>query len=207
MSYCVALPNTIQWCHIDSLKLVTTEVFSMDGSLPDSSVHGILQARTLEWVAIPFSRVSSPPRDWTQVSCRLFHWGTLNLSLLHFPLFHVCESMLDFVYSWNTLWPCGTPASPGLAGACLWQPCWVASGDGGWSWLGRRLLRVPWTARRSNQSILKEIRPEDSVEGLMLKLQQFDHLMQTNWLHWERPWCWARLKAGGEGDDRGWAGC
>ena len=47
-----------------------------------------------------------------------------------------------------------------------------------WRW--RRLLRVPWTARRSNQSILKEINPEYSLGGLMLKLklQYFDHLMQ-----------------------------
>ena len=46
-------------------------------------------------------------------------------------------------------------------------------------WYGRRLLRVPWTARRSNQSILKEISPEYSLEGLMLKLkfQYFGHLM------------------------------
>ena len=41
-----------------------------------------------------------------------------------------------------------------------------------------RLLRVPWTARRSNQSILKEINPKHSVEGLMLKLQYFGYLMQ-----------------------------
>ena len=40
------------------------------------------------------------------------------------------------------------------------------------------LLRVPWTARRSNQSVLKEISPEYSLEGLMLKLQYFGHLMQ-----------------------------
>ena len=45
-------------------------------------------------------------------------------------------------------------------------------------WCGRRLLRVPWTARRSNQSILKEISPECSLEGLMLKLQYFGNLMQ-----------------------------
>ena len=45
-------------------------------------------------------------------------------------------------------------------------------------WCRRRLLRVPWTARRSNQSILKEINPEYSLEGLMLKLQYFGHLMQ-----------------------------
>ena len=46
-------------------------------------------------------------------------------------------------------------------------------------WCWRRLLRVPWTARRSNQSILKEINPEYSLEGLILKLQYFGYLMQT----------------------------
>ena len=45
-------------------------------------------------------------------------------------------------------------------------------------WCWRRLLRVPWTARRSNQSILKEIHPEYSLEGLMLKFQYFGHQMQ-----------------------------
>ena len=45
-------------------------------------------------------------------------------------------------------------------------------------WCWRRLLRVPWTARRSNQSILKEINPDYSLERLMLKLQYFGHLMQ-----------------------------
>ena len=52
-------------------------------------------------------------------------------------------------------------------------------------WCWRRLLRVPWTARRSNQSILKEISPEYSLEGLMLKLklQYFGHLIRrTDWL-------------------------
>ena len=55
-----------------------------------------------------------------------------------------------------------------------------------WSW--RRLLRVPWTARRSNQSILKEISPEYSLEGLILKLklQHFGHLMKEL-THWKRP--------------------
>ena len=54
-------------------------------------------------------------------------------------------------------------------------------------WCWRRLLRVLWTARRSNQSILKEISPEYSLEGLMLKLklQYFGHLMQRT--HWKRP--------------------
>ena len=70
-------------------------------------------------------------------------------------------------------------------------------------WCWRRLLRVPWKARRSNQSILKEISPEYSLEGLILRLQYSGHLIQrTNWL--ERPWWWERLKAGGESDKRGW---
>ena len=71
-------------------------------------------------------------------------------------------------------------------------------------WCWRRLLRVPWTARRSNQPILKKISPEYSLEGLMLKLrlQYFGHLMwRTD--SWKRPRCWERLKAGGEGDNRG----
>ena len=72
-------------------------------------------------------------------------------------------------------------------------------------WCWRRLLRVPWTARRPNQFILKEISPEYSSEGLMLKLKL--HSLAT-WCdkltHWKRPCYWERLKVGGEGDDRGW---
>ena len=73
-------------------------------------------------------------------------------------------------------------------------------------WCWRRLLRIPWIARRSNQSILKGISPEYSLEGLMLKLklQYFGHLMQRTDL--KRPWWWERLKLEGEGDDRGWDG-
>ena len=54
-------------------------------------------------------------------------------------------------------------------------------------WCWRRILRVPWTARRSNQSILKEISPGCSLEGLMLKLklQYFGHLMVMSWLIWK----------------------
>ena len=71
-----------------------------------------------------------------------------------------------------------------------------------WGW--RRLLRVPWTARRSNQSILKEINPECSWK---------DWCWNSNTLatwceeltHWKRPWCWERLKVG-EGDCWGWDG-
>ena len=74
-------------------------------------------------------------------------------------------------------------------------------------WCWRRLLRVPWTARRFNQSILKEISPEYSLDGLMLKLklQYCGHLMRkVDSL--EKILILGRLKAGEEGDDRGWGG-
>ena len=71
----------------------------------------------------------------------------------------------------------------------------------------RRLSRVCWTARRSNQSILKEINLEYSLEGLMvkLKLQYFYHLM---WRvgYWKRPWWWERLRGWGEGGNGRWDG-
>ena len=68
-------------------------------------------------------------------------------------------------------------------------------------WCWRRLLRVLRTARRSNQSILKEISPGCSLEGLLLKvkLQYFGHLMWRAY-SLEKPWCWERLKAREEGD-------
>ena len=72
-----------------------------------------------------------------------------------------------------------------------------------WWW---RLLRVPWTSR-SNQFILKEISPEYSLERVMLtlKLQYFGTWCEEL-THLKRPWCWERLKKGGEGDNRGWDG-
>ena len=74
-------------------------------------------------------------------------------------------------------------------------------------WCWRRLLRVPWTARRSNQSILKEISPECSLEGMMLSWNS--NILATSCeelTHWKRLWCWEGLGAGGEGDDRRWDG-
>ena len=133
---------------------------------------GFSQARILELVAISFSRGTSWPRDWTQVSCIscigrqiLYHWATRKA-------LYGCESWtVKKVEHWR------------IDAFKLW--CW------------RRLLRVPWTARRYNQSILKEISPGCSLEILMLKLklQYFGHLMRrTDPL--KRSWCWERLKEG-----------
>ena len=73
-------------------------------------------------------------------------------------------------------------------------------------WCWRRLLRVPWTARRSNQSILK------ISQGVHWKdwCWSWNSNTLATWCeeltHWTRPWCWESLKAGVEGDDRGWDG-
>ena len=72
-------------------------------------------------------------------------------------------------------------------------------------WCWRRLLIVLWTARRSNQSILKEVSPGCSLEGLCWS---WNSNILATWCkeltHCKRPWCWERLRARREGDDRGW---
>ena len=79
--------------------------------------------------------------------------------------------------------------------------CWITDAFELWCW--RRLLRVPWTARSSNQSIFKEINWKDwcwswNSNTLATWYEELTHL--------KRPWCWERLKARGEVDDRGWDG-
>ena len=74
-------------------------------------------------------------------------------------------------------------------------------------WCWRRLFRVPWTARRSNHSILSKINPKYSLEEMMLKLKlQYSGTWCQEPTHWKIPWCWERSKAGGEGGNRGWDG-
>ena len=76
-------------------------------------------------------------------------------------------------------------------------------------WCWRRLLRVPWTARRSKQSILKEIRSVLSVRWKNW-CWNWNSSTSATWCkeltHLKGPWCWEGLGAGGEGNDRGWAG-
>ena len=83
---------------------------------------------------------------------------------------------------------------------------WALNNDTFELWCWRRLLRVPWIARRSNQSVLKEINPEYLLEGLMLKLSSNT---LASWCkeptYWKRLWCWERLRAR-EGGDRRWDG-
>ena len=139
-------------CACSVIQLCPTLCDPMDCSPPGSSVHGILQARILEWVAIPFSRGSSWPRNQTWVSwvsC-IGMWILYHCATWETQLVTIKSAMEETELVYSVLW------------------CW------------RRLLKVPWTARRSNQSILKEISPGISLEGMMLKLklQYFGHLMR-----------------------------
>ena len=83
--------------------------------------------------------------------------------------------------------------------------CWRIDAFELWCW--RRFLRIPWTARRSNQSILKEISLGCSLEGLSWS---WNSNTLATWCeeltHLKGPWCWGKLKAGGEADNKGWDG-
>ena len=84
---------------------------------------------------------------------------------------------------------------------------WVPKNWCFWTVVLEKTLESPWTAKRSKQSILKEISPEYSLEGLMLRLKlQYWSTWCEELTHLKRPWCWERLKAGGEGDVRRWDG-
>ena len=119
-------------------------------SPPGSSVHGIFQACILEWVAFPFSRGIFLIRVWTQVSC---------ISGGFFTLWPTRKA-----HGWEN-WTVKKAECQRINAFELWSL--------------RRFLKGRWTARRSSQSILKEINPEYSLEGLMLKLklQSFGHVM------------------------------
>ena len=137
-------------------------------------------------VPLPFLKPA-----WTSGSpwftyCWSLAWRILSITLL------VCKTMVFplVMYGYDS-WAVKKAERPRIDAFELW--CW------------RKLLRVPWTARRSNQSILKEIIPGVSLEGMMLKLKlQFLITCCEEMTHVKRPWCCEGLKAGGEGDDRGW---
>ena len=125
----------------------------MDCSPLGPSVRGIFQARVLEWGAIAFS--NDQPREHIKKQRHYFASKGPVVKAIVFPVvMYGCES-----------WTIKKAECQRIDAFELW--CW------------RRLLRVPSTARRSNQSILKKISPEYTLEGLMLKLklQYSGHLM------------------------------
>ena len=154
-------------------QLCLTLCNTMDCSLPCSSVHGIFQARILEWVAISFSSGSFQPRDRTQVSHiagrLLTIWATRE----------VMTNLDSTLKSRDITLPTKVRLVKAMILPVVMYGCekWTIMKAERWRidafehWCWRRLLRVPWMARRSKQSILKEISPEYSLEGLKLKLQ------------------------------------
>ena len=180
--------KSLQWC--------PTLCDSIEGSPPGSPIPGILQARSLEWLAISFSNawkwshsvVSDSLRPHGLQPTRLLHpWDFPGKStgmgchclLRDQPRQHIKKQGHYFVnkgpsnqgYGFSSghvwMWEFDLKKAECQRIDAFELSCWI------------RLLRVPWTARRYNQSILKEISPEYSLEGLMLnlKLQWFGHLM------------------------------
>ena len=151
----------------------------MDHRISDSSVHGDLQARILEWIAISFSRGSSQPRDWTCVldgQNNVFPqmWGTLGH---YFSFFSLIPSFLVFLLC---ICECSRWGPPQISKAVYFSFSVLQTG---WSILFYRVCRFcflltqicPWVFH-----FRKDVSPEYSLEGLMLKpkLQYFGHLMQ-----------------------------
>ena len=86
-----------------------------------------------------------------------------------------------------------------------YEESWLLKNWRFWTVVLEKTLESPLDKRRSNQSILKEISPGCSLEGLMLKLKlQYFAIWCEELNHWKRSWCWERLRVEGEGDDRGW---
>ena len=151
----------------------------------DYTVHGILQARILEWVAFPFSLLQGVGCYFllqgiflTQGSnphllC-LLHWQVVSLPLAppgkpcDKPRQHIKKQRHPFANKGLYSQSYGFSSHRLESWAIKKPECWRNDAFELWCW--RRLLRVIWTARRSNQSILKEINPEYSLEVLMLKL-------------------------------------
>jgi len=140
----------------------------MNCSLPGSSIHGIFQARVLEWGAIACSHGIK----------RCFLLGRKGMTNLDSILESRDITLPTKVHLVKAFFPVA------MYGCNSWTikktECQRIDAFELWCW--KRLLSVPWTARRLNQSILKEISPEYSLEGLMLKLklQYFGYLIQRN---------------------------
>ena len=185
-----------------SLQSCPTLCDPIDGSPPGSPVPGILQARTLEWVAMSFSnawkwkvKVKSLSRIWLLATpwtaayqappsmgfSRQEYWSGV---LLPSPYICVCVCVCVCVYIYISLWS-------------LYKESWALKNICFWTVVLEKTLESPWTTRRSNQSILKEISPEYS-------LGRTDAEAETpilwppdakNWLIWKDPdagkdWRW-----------------
>ena len=156
----------------------------MDCSLPGSLVHGILQAKILQWLVILFSRVSSQHRNWTWADYRQIPY---HLSYKGSPLL---SKGLSRVFSSTTI-HIGLDVRVGAQRRLSTKELMLSNCGAGED------SRIPWTERRSNQSILKK-----STLNIHCKDWCWSSNTLATWckelIHWKRPQCWKRLKAKGE---------
>ena len=193
----------------------------MDCSLTGSSVHGIFQARVLEWSAIAFSDNSYTTHKWEtdgetveMVSDFIFLGSKITADgdcsheikrclLLKRKIMTNLDSILK---SRDNTFPTKVHLVKAMVFLIVMYVCesWAIKKaesqriDAFELWCWRRPERCPLDCREIQP---EEISPEYSLEGLMLNFTWCEELT-----HLKRPWCWQRLKAGGEGDDRGWDG-
>ena len=195
-----------------SLQSCLTLCNPIDGSPPGFPVSGILQARTPEWVAISFSNA----RKW---KVKVKSLSRVRLSATPWTAALQAPPSMGFSRQkhWSgkllkqSRWSEHKLQRPGFNQleirhlVDLGQLQWGSVNFKLWCW--RRLLRVPWTVRRSTSQSSKK-----SVLNIHWKdwcWSWNSNTLATWWeelTYWKRPWCWERLKAGGEGDNRRWDG-
>ena len=144
-------------------------IFFLDPSQRENWEQDLLQEKTRGIFFFP----SKKPADvftLFRANSQLTSIWIFSFSVIHFCSCHSCHQTWQEILSSQCL------RDSTVSWTIKKAKCWIIDAFGLWCW--RRCLRVPWTARRPNQSILKEINPEDSLEGLMLKLQYFGHLMR-----------------------------
>ena len=184
-------------------QLCLTPSDPMDCSLSGSSIHGIFQARVLERGAITFSELAlgentsscveiegetmKTVRDFIFSRSKIIADGDCSHEIKRRLLLgrKTMTNLDSILKSRDITLPTKVHLVKAMVFPVVIYGCesWTIKKVNHWRidafelWCWRRLLRVPWTVRRSKQSILKEISPEYSLEGLMLKLQYFGHLM------------------------------
>ena len=193
-------------------SLSCVRLFATPWTVPGSSVHGIFQARVLEWV-------TSWQIDGETMETVTDYFGGSKITadgdcsheikrclLLGIKAMTNLDSILksrDITLS-TKVHLVKAMVFPVVTYGCekwtiMKSECWRIAVFELWCW--RRLLRVPWTMRRSNLSFLNEISPEYSFSF------SWNSNTLATWCkeptHWKRPWCWKRLQAGWEGDNRG----
>ena len=205
--------------------------YPIDWDPPGSPVHGILQAKILEWVVISFSKGSCWPGDRTQVTCTAGRFFTVWATREAHDKTRQCIKKQRHYFA--NKGPYSKTYGFSISHVWMWdldhKKGWMPKNWCFWTVVLEKTLESPLDCKRSNQSILKKISPEHSLEGLMLKLKllQFDHLIwrtyslektlmlwnlwqeekgmteneMVGWHHWPSGYEFEQASGGGEGQE------